>query len=371
MQFVVRRFLEVADLPAAATVASQPRRSLASPALAYPGQDLCALMGGIRGASVQDRDGALESPPLQLRLYTIENGHFFIGHGLDGTILAEDGRPIHQTAAFRGLKQAGEAPETVLDLPEASQLEEVFVGFDGAWRNYFHWMCFSLTKAFLAARHLEPSVMIAIPDYRVAARSGGISYGETTWQQSLEFSGLAGRVTSLPPGLYRARRLHFFWTEPGAPTDIMYLDAFTGVFDHMRVHAIPTSHAFDNIHLARSGGVSSRIGEDINGIVSAVLDRHGFRTVNFEGIDLLQQISIVAGATRLVSPHGAGLTNILFHAGGLRVLELNRALDGSQSFRPWFYVASAVRRHRYVTLDSLGGLDERQVEQAVSALDAA
>ncbi|WP_428376956.1 glycosyltransferase 61 family protein [Lichenicoccus sp.] len=371
MQLVVRRFLEVGELPAAASIASQPPRSLAPPILAYPGQDLAALMSGIRGASVQDSAGGLAAPPLQLRLYTIENGRFLVGHGLDGTILSEDGRPIHQTAAFRAIKQAGEASETRLDLPEPLRLDEVFVGFDGAWRNYFHWMCFGLTKAFLAARHLEPSVMIATPDYREAARSGGISYGETTWQQSLEFSGLAGRVTALPSGLYCARRLHFFWTEPGAPTDIMYLDAFTDVFDRMRAHVIPTSRAFESIHLARSGGVSSRIGDDVNSIVSAVLDRRGFRTVNFEGVDLQQQISIVAGARRLASPHGAGLTNILFHAGGLRVLELNRTLDGSQSFRPWFYVASAVRGHRYVTLDSLGDLGEQHVEQAVSALDAA
>ena len=371
MQHVVRRFLEVGELPASATITSQAPRLLAPPWPAYPGQDLSALMSGIREASVREDHGVLASPPLQLRLFTIEDGRFLVGHRLDGTILTPDGRPIHQTAAFRGIREVGESPEMVLDLPEAVQLDEVFVGFDGAWRNYFHWMCFGLAKPFLGARHLEPKVMIAVPDYRDAARDGGISYSETTWQQSLDFSGLADRVTPLPAGLYRARRLHFFWTEPGAPTDIMYLDAFTDVFDRMRAHAIPTAQAFESIHLARSTGVSNRIDEAARRAVAAVLERRGFTTVNFEGVDLQQQLSIVAGARRLVSPHGAGLANILFHPGGLRVLELNRTLDGSQSFRPWFYVASAVRGHRYVTLDTAGGLGETQVEQAVSALDAA
>ncbi len=370
MRHVVRHFLEVSEL-AGAVVASQPARLLAPPLAAYPGQDLSALLSGIRGASVLERDEVLFAPPLELRLHTIENGRFFVGHRLDGTILAEDGRPIHQTAAFRGIREAGEAAETILDLPEPVQIDEVFVGFDGAWRNYFHWMCFGLTKAFLASRYLDRSVMIAIPDYAEAARSGGVSYGETTWRQSLEFSGLAGRVTALSPGLYRARRLHFFWTEPGAPTDIMYLDAFKDVFDRMRAHAIPTSRAFESIRLDRSGGVSSRIGAQAQSVAAAVLERRGFATVNFEGIDLQQQISIIAGARRLVSPHGAGLANILFHPGGLRVLELNRALDGSESFRPWFYVASAVRGHRYATLDTAEGLLEQQVEEAVSTLDAA
>ena len=371
MRQVVRQFLEIGELSAASEIASQPPFILAPPVQAYPGQEVGALMSGIRGASVTESNGSLSSPPMALRLYTIDNGRFFVGHRLDGTILTEDERPVHQTAAFRGLQQAGQAPEIVLELPEPVQLDEVFVGFDGAWRNYFHWMCFAVAKSFLAARHLDSAVMIAIPDYDDAARSGGISYSAETWRQSLEFSGLSARVTALPAGLYRARRLHFFWTEPGAPTDIMYLEAFKQVFDRMRQHAIPTSAAYRSVYLARSSGVSSRIGYDAGSVVARVLDRNSFCTVNFEGVDLQQQISIAAGAQRLVSPHGAGLANILFHPGGLRVLELNRALDGSTSFRPWFYVASAVRRHRYTTLDTQGGLAEEHVEQALRALDAA
>ena len=356
MKLGLKLFVEAAQLSPAQTLDTQVSQPLPSPYLAFPGQDLSGLLSGILGASAQVRNNALMSPQLDLKLFTIENGIFFVGHKLDGTILTGDGHPVHQTAAFRGLKEVGEQAEITLDLPEPYQLDEVFLGFDGAWRNYFHWMCFGLTKSFLANRHFGPSVTIAIPDYRDALKDGAISYGEMTWQQSLEFSGLAERVTLLPKGIYKARKIHFFWTVPGAPTDIMYLEAFKHVFDTMIDHAIPTSRDFEKIYLARSRNVTNRMGGDSAAVVARVLERRGFRTVSFEGADLQQQISIFANARCVASPHGAGLTN--------------KALDGSDAFRPWFYVTSAVRGHRYLTLDSaMPDFSEQHVNSAVSALE--
>ncbi len=370
MKLSVKQFTEIDQLGSAQTLLQQDFRVLPSPHLAFPGQDLSALLSGILGASVRVQDDALITPRLELKLFTIENGTFFVGHKLDGTILTAEGHPIHQTAAFRGLKEVGEKPEVMLDLPTPYQLDEVFLGFDGAWRNYFHWMCFGLTKSFLGNRHLDPSVTIAIPDYRSALSDGGISYSETTWQQSLEFSELAERVTPLPKGVYKARKVHFLWTDPAAPTDIMYLEAFKHVFDTMIGYALPTSKDFEKIYLSRAKNVSNRMGGDSASILARVLEQRGFRTVGFEGADLQQQISIFAHAKQVVSPHGAGLTNTLFHPGGLRVLELNKTLDGSDAFRPWFYVTSAIRGHRYLTLDSaMPDFSEAHVNSAVSALE--
>ena len=370
MKLGVKQFIEAEQVEVTRVLIRQDRHLLPSPRLAFPGQDLNGLLQGVFDASVVADNNQLVAPAIELRLQTVERGIFFVGHGLDGAILTEDGQPIHQTAAFRGLSGAGEAPETILDLPEPIQLDEVFVGFDGAWRNYFHWMCFALTKSFLGAKYLPPSVVIAIPDYDAALRDGAISYSKPTWQQSLEFSGLSERVTLLPNGVYRARKVHFLWTTPRAPTDIMYLDAFKEVFDTMLGHALPSGREFEDIYLARGQSVTSRLAGNSADIAASVLERRGFRTVSFEGADLQQQISIFAGAKRVVSPHGAGLTNTLFHRGGLRVLELNKALDGSTAFRPWFYVTSAIRNHRYVTLDSaMAGFDAAHVDHALDALD--
>ncbi len=370
MKLSVGRFVEIEQLGIARTVERQAGRVIASPRRAFEGQDLSGLIGGLASASLRVQDASILAPEATLDLYSLDNATFFVGHGLDGTILAEDGRPVHQTAAFRGLQAAGEGEETILDLPEPRQLDEVFVGFDGAWRNYFHWLCFGLTKSFLAARHLDPNVVIAVPDYGDASRAGPISFSETTWRQSLEFSGLAPRVTALPAGVYRARIVHFFWTTPREPTDIMILGGFKAVFDAMLAHAEPVPTKFENIHLARASTVTSRIDAGPGEILGRVLERRGFCTVGFEGADLRQQLSIFANARRVVSPHGAGLANTLFHRGGLRVLELNKPLDGSRVFRPWFFVTAAIRNHRYATLDSeMEDFSEAHVESAIAALD--
>ena len=370
MKLNVKQFVETEQLEVARGISQQDGRMLPLPRPAFEGQNLGGLIGGLPSASLTMREGSLFAPATSLDLYTIENGIFFVGHQLDGTILTEDGRPVHQTAAFRGLKAAGEAAETVLHLPEPYLLDEAFVGFDGAWRNYFHWMCFGLTKSFLAARHLDPAVVIAVPDYAEARRTAAISYSQATWEQSLEFSGLATRVTPLPAGVYRVRKLHFFWTTPRKPTDILYLDAFKSVFDVMAEHALPPAKEFESIYLARARNVSSRLAPGPGEILSRVLERRGFRTVSFEGADLQQQVSIFTHARRVVSPHGAGLSNTLFHRGGLRMLEINKPLDGGDTFRPWFFVTAAIRNHPYVTLDSaMQDFSEAHVECAIAALD--
>lgn len=115
MKLGLKLFVETDHMDPARLLQTQASHTLPPPYLAFPNQDLSALLSGILGASVRVQDDALMAPPLELKLFTVENGTFFIGHKLDGTILTEDGRPIHQTAAFRGLKEVGQVPETVLD----------------------------------------------------------------------------------------------------------------------------------------------------------------------------------------------------------------------------------------------------------------
>lgn len=369
MTFSLKPFLEVDALTPSQVVCRESPYRLPSPVLAYPGQDLWPLMHGIRSASIGIGEQALMAPGVELRLFTIEDGAFFIGSGLDGTVVTADGRPVHQTAAFRTRHDIRPHEPARVEVADSYRLGEVFIGFDGAWRNYFHWMCFALAKSYMASRILDRSVAIVVPDYRDGLRHGGISYSETTWQQSLQLSGLEGRVTPLPEGLYRASKLHFFWTTPSQPTDIMYLSTFKEVFDVMSRHAIPTARDYERIYLSRARSVSSRISDEPAAILAAELERRGFRTLGFEGADLQQQISIFAHARQVVSPHGAGLANSLFHPGGLHVLEMNRVIEGETSFRPWFYVTAAIRGHRYLTLDSQApDFSARHVAEAVTAL---
>jgi hypothetical protein len=366
----VGRFIEIEELVPSRVVCWQYSTSLTPPRRAFPAQDLDPLMRGMRTASLDVGNGMVNVPPLELKLYTLDNGLFSVGYHMDGAVLTEDGRPIHQTAAFRDQNVWGAMQDRQIDLPEPTELDEVFVGFDGAWRNYFHWLCFGIPKSFLAAQHLDDSVVIAVPDYIGALEQGAISYSEATWRQSLAFSGLDGRVTPLAKGIYRARKLHFLWTTPRRPTDIMYCAGFADAFDAMARRAPKPEKPVDDVYLMRSAAVASRLKTDTGAMLARVLEQRGFKTVQAEGCDLAEQIAIFANAKRVVAAHGAGLANTLFHRGGLQVLELNSDLDGNQVFRPWFYVTAAIRKHRYAMLDStMSGFAAEHVEAALAALD--
>lgn len=371
MSVILKAFKSVHEIPSGEVVIRQGPAPLNLPPPAFPGQSLSDLLSGLGTASIRrGQQHEWMIPGVELELYTLDNGLFFLDHGLDGTVATEDGYPVHESSAFRSHPSAGREAETVIDA-NPIDLGEVFVGFDGAWRNYFHWMCFGLVKSYLAQRLLNKAVLIAVPDYRAALESGPISYNEATYNQSLLYSGLSERVTHLPRGVYRARRLHFFWTDPPQPTDIIYLPQFYEPFDHISRHAIPVDPLFRDIYLGRSKSVASRIDSGAAQAVAETVERHRFTTIDFEGLDLLQQISIMAGAERVISPHGAGLTNCLFNRTGMCLLELNKALDGQSSLRPWFFLLSHGRGHRYVMLDTgLQDFSASHVESALSVLDS-
>lgn len=65
-----------------------------------------------------------------------------------------------------------------------------------------------------------------------------------------------------------------------------------------------------------------------------VVTRAGFTVVTLSALPVTEQISLFAGAERIVAPHGAGLTNLVYCGEGASVLELH--MDG--------YVQWAFRR---------------------------
>lgn len=83
----------------------------------------------------------------------------------------------------------------------------------------------------------------------------------------------------------------------------------------------------------------SRMDSDQRRLVNepAVIDtvrRAGFEVVTLTGMDVAAQVRLFSAASRVIAPHGAGLTNLLFCRAGTKVLELH--MDG--------YVQWAFRR---------------------------
>jgi len=92
------------------------------------------------------------------------------------------------------------------------------------------------------------------------------------------------------------------------------------------------------IYLSRKGVPTRRVANEE--AVLAQLKPHGFVAVQSEQLSLGEQIALFRGATHIVAPHGASLTNLL-HARGGSVLELFQEGHG---VRPGFWCSWAALR---------------------------
>ena len=81
-----------------------------------------------------------------------------------------------------------------------------------------------------------------------------------------------------------------------------------------------------------------------------MLARHGIAPVAMERLDFAAQAALMAGATALVAPHGAGLTNMLFCRAGMPVVEI---ADPDYP-NPNFYAMAAALDLRYALVPARG-----------------
>jgi capsular polysaccharide biosynthesis protein len=94
----------------------------------------------------------------------------------------------------------------------------------------------------------------------------------------------------------------------------------------------------DRIYISRALAPKRKISNE-EGVIE-VLREFNFRVVRTEDHSFAEQVRLAAGARCVVSNHGAGLTNMLFMAPGVSVLELRHATDRINNC--YFTLASAL-----------------------------
>lgn len=104
---------------------------------------------------------------------------------------------------------------------------------------------------------------------------------------------------------------------------------------------LPATEAPRRIYLSRRGVPTRRVANEE--AVLARLEPHGFVAVQSEQLSLVEQIALFRGATHIVAPHGASLTNLL-HARGSSVLELFQEGHG---VRPDFFQLAMINQLTY------------------------
>jgi hypothetical protein len=346
----------------------QPSRgTYPAPPHAYRGQDLGWLAHGL--PHVAGANGTALVPTVRLHLHTLHDVRFCVGHGLDGVVLTADGMAVQEMAMFSEQGRA-RAAQVTHNLPEADEtLDDVFIGFDAAWGNWFHFLCFALGRSALAASVLPPGCRIVLPD--LASRPvSSLRFSAETWRQALEAFGLGGRnVLKLPPGIYRARTLRFFWSEPEPPNDITYMAEFQRVFTSVRRGLRRRPDLPRRLLVARNRPADPRLEPAETDLLHRIAAEHGFVPVHFEAMDFRSQAEAMFNAEAVIGVHGAGLANLLFGRASLRVLEINRSIGREPLPRPWFYLMAMARKQRYLALNrDAGDLDAARLHSAIDIL---
>lgn len=321
------------------------------PIPAYPDQEMRRFYHGLNlyRARTDINTHRTFIPQINLFLFTLENARFVLYPGLDGLILNEQDQVVTEPSCFCQhmlYKQAQRLPDMLV----RDTLETVFLGFDAAWGNYYHWMLYGISKTQIAqSLFASEPVSLVVPDIEEVSKNRHLSFSKQVFETSLRLARLDNQVTRLKDGLYQAKKLHFFWHLPTMPELYLNLQEPHQHFDKIQVPYHPELPT--RFYISREKSQNSRVTEEQQRVIDPVLNDMGFEKVFLETMDIETQIALFRQAKYIIAPHGAGLANLVFASAGTKILELNRPLDGQPHLRNCFYLIAARRKLPYMVVD--------------------
>ena len=199
--------------------------------------------------------------------------------------------------------------------------------YNGNLHNYYHWLIEGLLGLDLLSRTLglNPNVKIALP------KSVDIC-AVFDHRESIRALGFGGyEIVEVEASLIRVSEA--IWIESSLVHSMpaLFLKDFqqrvAGLYADLRT---PRNR---RLLIARKGPTRK-----IHNIeeVETVLSRYDFETVYLEGMSVVDQILLFQSAEFVVSPHGAGLSNLVFCEPGTKVIELVPCVE----MRPFFWLIS-------------------------------
>jgi capsular polysaccharide biosynthesis protein len=226
--------------------------------------------------------------------------------------------------------------------------------FDSEYLGYFHWMTETLTRLEAmgeCARHL----VLLLPEQRLPFHSatlqpfrfGGIV--EVRSDEYLDVERLVMPTHTAPSGNYNDQLI--------ARMAARLRQAFASK---------PVVGLGRRLYVSRRKAQKRKVANESE--MLPLLERHGFRTVCFEDYSFEEQALMSMQSDRMVSLHGAGLTNMLFMDRGSCILEL-RARGDTHS-NSYFSLASALGiPYHYLLCDPRDGADPHTADVVVDPSD--
>ncbi|MGN6552557.1 MAG: glycosyltransferase family 61 protein [Verrucomicrobiota bacterium] len=208
-------------------------------------------------------------------------------------------------------------------------------------KNYYHWLFDVLPRLHLLEKAGVKVDRLYVENLLPFQR------------RTLELLGLGGdRVIDSSTVKYIQAQELVVPSVPGIPGTVP-----RWVCDYLRDTFVPKTHAIksgimagERLYVTRSKPARRRIENEEE--LLPVLERHGFRTVDLEGLNFLDQVSLFANAECVLGPHGANLANITFCRAGTRVLEILSARYVNPCY--WKLSLAAGCRYHYLMGDPIG-----------------
>jgi hypothetical protein len=194
------------------------------------------------------------------------------------------------------------------------------------WSNgYFHWIADALARLYVVRDRIDDLLLLLPAGYQNFdyVNSSLAAFGV----KNIEFIG--------PNEVLECRSL--LMPTHTAPSG-HYNEEIIGGVRSLLLWAYGDSDPPQNIYISRRHATKRRIVNEDE--VNRMLSRFGFLTINAEELSFAQQVQISSRAPRLVSNHGAGLTNMLFMPENGSVLELRHQTDSINNC--YFTLASAL-----------------------------
>ena len=201
-------------------------------------------------------------------------------------------------------------PAESREVREIDSGKTVVIGFNLAFRNYYHWMMQSLPAIHYSIQTIgAANCVLALPPL-------------TWWQEeTLALLGYAGlpRVQIDFDCHYHFQRAH--WSEYlNGTADNFLSPRCQEVFDRLARGTDPLPDAPERYYVARLDTPNRVVSNEAE--VRRLLESFGFVTLVPSYFAFTFQIGLLKSARFVVGAHGAGLTNLAFCAPGTTVLEL-------------------------------------------------
>lgn len=226
-------------------------------------------------------------------------------------------------------------PENLITLDD----ERIYLAIHHPWFNYYHWICESIFRLWMARDRLHELTLL-LPEYY---RQHDFIMG------SLEPFAIK-QVFFIPNGksllvknlcLPQVKQLCDSYNK-------RHLLAVNGFYRNyiMNIKKISFKQT-DRLYVSRELASRRKIINEAD--VLPVIARHGFTVFYPEQVSFLEQVAVFSQVRYLVGTHGSGLTNLLFMSKGTSLLELhqNKTNELDHPSPLFWYMADVLGVHYY------------------------